>query len=233
MSSEDKIAIITYDFPHRKTQDIVFGLKAKAYQKVKLFALPFVERENPFKPIYTHRPTACFPIYPKDLSLNFGYDFQQVAVDELNASFLDFNPDAILIAGAGLLPSEVVLNHNLINSHPAYLPEVRGLDALKWAIINQNTIGVTTHFVNELADAGRMIDRKKMNVYKNDTFHSLAYRQYRMEIDMLLEALEIIKKKTTFPNLESDAKVNRRMPKSIEKNLLAAFQSYLSSFAIE
>lgn len=227
----DKIAVITYDHPHRKTQDVVFGLKAKGYQDVKLYALPFVKREKPFKPIYSHRPSECHDIYPAQLAANFNYQFQKVDVAVLFKIFNESKPDAILIAGAGILPAELVLNHKLINSHPAYLPEVRGLDALKWAIFNDKPIGVTSHYVNEKADAGYMIDRKIVPIYNNDTFHSLAYRQYRMEIDMLLESIELIKEKTVFPALDEKGDIYRRMPKSKEKELLNNFKNYKYKFS--
>lgn len=227
----DKIAVITYDHPHRKTQDVVFGLKARGYQDVKLFALPFVKREKPFKPIYFHRPSECYDIYPAQLAANFNYQFQKVDVAVLFKIFNESKPDAILIAGAGILPAELVLNHKLINSHPAYLPEVRGLDALKWAIFNDKPIGVTSHYVNEKADAGYMIDRKIVPIYNNDTFHSLAYRQYRLEIDMLLQAIELIKEKSEFPALEEKGDVYRRMPKSKEKELLNNFENYRNKFS--
>ena len=228
---KDKIAVITYDHPHRKTQDVVFGLKARGYQDVKLYALPFVKRENPFKPIYSHRPSECHHIYPTQLAANFNYHFQKVEVTDLFEIFNETKPNAILIAGAGILPAELVLNHKLINSHPAYLPEVRGLDALKWAIFNDKPIGVTSHYVNEQADAGYMIDRRMVPIYDNDTFHSLAYRQYRLEIDMLLESIELIKEKTAFPALEEKGDVYRRMPKSKEKELLNNFENYKNKFS--
>lgn len=233
MKSNKIIAVITYDSPHRKTQDVVFGLKAKGYQDVHLLALPFVKRENPFQPIYAHRPSDCYQILPEELADNFQYSFQKVNTSNLHEVLDNLKPDFILIAGAGLLPSDVVSNHKIINSHPAYLPEVRGLDALKWAIFQQKTIGVTSHFINENADAGFMIDRKKVKVYKNDTFHSLAFRQYRIEIEMLIESIEIIQQKTDFPALDESGEVNRRMPKSIEKELLNNFESYQSRFAHE
>lgn len=228
MKSE-KIAVITYDHPHRKTQDVIFGLKANGYKQVKLYALPFVKRDNPFKPIYKHRPSDSYAIYPAQLADNFNYDFQKVEVASLNEVFIKDQPDFILIAGAGLLPAELVQNHQLINSHPAYLPEVRGLDALKWAIVHQKPIGVTSHFVNEAADAGLMIDRQVVSVFQEDTFHSLAYRQYQLEIKMLVDAIEKVQNNDEFPALEEKGEVNRRMPKATEKELLNYFKQYQES----
>lgn len=226
------IAVITYNHPHRKTQDLIFGLKTKGYQHVHLLALPFVVRENPFKPIYQHRPSDCYDMYPEMLAENFGYTFQAVEVNEIAAILDHLKPEATLIAGAGILPADLVKTHRIINSHPAYLPEVRGLDALKWAIHLGKKIGVTSHFVIDKADAGFLIDRREIPVYENDTFHSLAMRQYRIEIEMLLDAVELSQKKTDFPALDESEEVHRRMPKNIEKDLLKDFESYKSNYAV-
>ena len=40
--NQPKIAVISYNTPHRKTQNVLHGLKAKGYQNVKIFALPFI-----------------------------------------------------------------------------------------------------------------------------------------------------------------------------------------------
>lgn len=220
------IVVITYNYPHRKTQDIIFGLKAKGYHDVMLLALPFIKRENPFKPIYQHRPSKAHPIYPETLAHNFGYNFQEVTADKIEEILNQIKPIATLIAGAGILPASLVNNHKIINSHPAYLPEVRGLDALKWAIHHKKKIGVTSHFVVENADAGFMIDRKEVPVFSNDTFHSLASRQYETEIKMLLNAIELIQTQTDFPVLEEKGDVHRRMPKKIEENLMHDFEKF-------
>jgi hypothetical protein len=49
------INIITYDIPHRKTQDTLKELLFRGYNNITLFVIPF-EKKNGFKPIYSHRP---------------------------------------------------------------------------------------------------------------------------------------------------------------------------------
>ncbi len=151
---QPKIAVISYNTPHRKTQDVLSGLKAKGYHFITVFALPFVERENPFLPIYQHRPSKAINVQPIDFCQNFGYRFDLTTAETLNNQLIDYNPDYTIIAGAGLLPDELVEKHKIINTHPGFLPITRGLDSLKWAITNAVKIGVTTHFVDTEADAG-------------------------------------------------------------------------------
>lgn len=228
-----QIAVITYNTPHRKTQDVLFQLKARGYENVSVLALPFVKRENPFKPIYAHRPSTAIDVGCKDLCERLVYGFHTVEANEIK-NWLDLSPtDFVLIAGAGLLPDELVMNYRLINSHPGWLPLVRGLDSFKWAIHNQKKIGVTCHFVDATADAGFLIEQREVPVYKNDTFHSVAYRQYEIEIDLLVESIALIPERTDFPALSTaESEPTRRMPKSIEENILKEFDVYRDKFGI-
>lgn len=229
--SQPFIAVISYNTPHRKTQDVLFQLKAKGYQNVTVLALPFVQRENPFSPIYAHRPSTALQIETGLLCTNLSFDFKEVNVYDINEYLNHNKTDFVLIAGAGLLPDELVENHKLINSHPGWLPKVRGLDSLKWAIHNQQVLGVTCHFVDSEADAGFLIEQKEVPIYSNDTFHSVAFRQYEMEIEMLIHSLELIPKTRDFPSLSTtEFEATRRMPKAIEQNLMQDFEAYKERF---
>ncbi|MGI9527865.1 MAG: formyltransferase family protein [Weeksellaceae bacterium] len=232
---KDSIAVITYDYPHRKTQDVVFGLKALYDSEVTLLALPFVLREKRHQPIYKHRPSDAYPVFPEDLAHNFGFSYRKVEKDNLSKILSEINPTATLIAGAGILPENVVNEFPIINSHPAYLPDVRGLDALKWAIYYQKKIGVTSHIVNARADAGKLINRVEVPIFEQDTFHAIAYRQYRIEIDLLIESIQTLKTKDIkeLPALEEIGEVHRRMPSSIEKDLLSYFEIYKKNYCKE
>ena len=228
------IGVITYNVPHRKTQDVLHGLKAKGYDTVKVYALPFVQRENPFKPIYQHRPSKAIAIDIEIYCNNFGYAFTTTTVDTLNQQLSEDKIDFVLIAGAGLLPDNLVESHQLINTHPGFLPKTRGLDSLKWAITKGVELGVTTHFVDTEADAGFLIEQALVPVYSNDTFHSVAQRQYEMEIEMLVNSIEVIPTLNDFPSLSTtEYEATRRMPKAIETDLLKAFEAYKEKFKID
>lgn len=226
------IAVISYNTPHRKTQDVLFQLKAKGYENITVLALPFVKRENPFQPIYAHRPSTAIQVETQLLCERLTYEFKTISADEIKV-YLDENPtDFTLIAGAGLLPDELVENHQLINSHPGWLPKVRGLDSFKWAIHNQQELGVTCHFVDSEADAGFLIEQVKVPIYKNDTFHSVAFRQYKIEINLLVRSIEIIPNISEFPSLSTtEWEATRRMPKAIEENIMEKFEIYKNKFA--
>ncbi len=180
-----RIGVITYDHPHRKTQDLICRLKLTGYYNIELIVLPWVER-NCHKPFYPHRPMEAVNITIGQLCRRMGLTHRYGELTEILA---ENEYDKIMIAGAGILPPEV-LKYNIINSHPGYLPNIRGLDALKWAILWDHPIGVTTYFIGEQADTGIMIDRKILSLNFTDTFHSIAQRLYELEITMLAESIE-------------------------------------------
>ena len=232
--NQPQIAVITYNTPHRKTQDVLHGLKAKGYQSVKIYALPFVQRENPFKPIYQHRPSKAIDVAIDIYANNFGYQFTTTTADTLNQQLIEDKADFVIIAGAGLLPDELVETHKIINTHPGFLPKTRGLDSLKWAITKGVEIGVTTHFVDTEADAGFLIEQQVVPVYSNDTFHSVAQRQYEIEIEMLVNSIEVIPTLSDFPSLSTtEFEATRRMPKAIEEDLMNSFEKYKEQFKID
>ena len=206
-----KIGVITYDKPHRKTQDVVMKLILNGYRDIHLLMIPWIERKNHI-PIYQHRPVNCVNLDPCELALAL----------KIRASYLDKTDlsifDRILIAGAGIIQVQ-----KAINSHPGYLPNVRGLDALKWAIYSGQPIGVTTHYISNEVDEGELIERRILPIYFEDTFHSVAQRVYETEIEMLVNAI-------TLPSRQSlkdpQYTANKRMPHAQEIVMMSRFEQW-------
>jgi len=165
------------------------------------------------------------------MSERLGLKLVRKTADEIEA-FLDTHSfDHVLVAGAGLLPNSLVLNHKIINAHPGFLPEVRGLDSLKWAIYNGKPIGITTHYISDKADEGLLIEKRLLELQPNDSFHSLAYRQYEVEIEMLVNAIALVDAgKAPLSDLADDRfEATRRMPNRLEKEMLSRFNAQVES----
>lgn len=123
--------------------------------------------------------------------------------------------------GGGILPKELILKYKIINAHPGWLPNVRGLDALKWAIYDGQPIGVTTHLLGDDIDSGWILERKMVPIYYNDTFHAVAQRQYELEVSMLAKALELEPAEYTDGQ---NYTVHKRMPHAFETRVLERFE---------
>ena len=217
------IAVLSYQTKHRKTYDTLCLLKANGYSHVHVYATPLTYQKRRF-PLVQHRPSFVYDIpETRDLCGNFGFAYSECAVNELDIA----KNELVLVAGAGILPDDFVASHTIINAHPGYIPNCRGLDALKWAIVEDQPIGVTTHLLGKYVDAGCVIERVRIPVYENDTFHSVACRVYENEIYMLVRAVELVRHTEALQYIEpGEFQVHRRMPETVEKILFERFEEY-------
>jgi len=223
------IGVLTYDHPHRKTYDLLCALKTFGYHDVIIFVKPWEEKKS-FKPLYEHRPKNIIGD-PDAVARNFNYN-----VAELNDK-TEAYCDLYLIGGAGILGEPWTTCGKVINAHPGYLPNVRGLDALKWAIYEGQPIGVTTHIINKEPDAGELIEREIVPVYPNDTFHALAQRVYEKEIELLIDSIELFRHGVHPLNDliagERWGELHMRMPRQAEIHLLNRFQRLVEKASYE
>ena len=213
----EEIIVLTYNVPHRKTYDTLCILKARGYEQVTVRAKPFHYKKT-FQPLVSHRPESN-GVNTQKLCENFGYRYLEWTDEVLVFQ----EKKKMLVCGAGIIPDEMVKSNMIINSHPGYIPDVRGLDALKWAILEDRKIGCTTHLLGDEIDAGLIIERKEIPVYPYDTFHALAYRVYEQEILMLVDAIEKTENASEYISGNSSP-VHKRMPHEMEKGLFAALE---------
>jgi len=151
-------------------------------------------------------------------------------MSELDNHLKENNFDHILIAIGTIMPPDIVRKYKIINSHPGYLPYVKGLDSLKWAIYKKLPIGVTTHFISEQTDEGILIEKKLLPVYSEDSFHAVAFRQYEMEVEMLVNSIEIVKKPFESVLLEDKQYLStRRMPHRLEFEMMEIAQNLIEN----
>jgi len=219
------IGIITYDAPHRKTQDLVTSLILNGYSELHLVVIPWIERKS-FRPIFKHRPSKSVNISIETLCERLNITFSKIETNCLDKFFSEKSFNHIMIAGAGLLPGELAKNHKIINSHPGYLPNVKGLDAFKWAIYQGQPIGVTTHYIADKVDEGELIERRIIPTYFEDSFHNVAYRIYETEIEMLVNSIKLIDNNQVKPESLSDNSYipNKRMPYNYELIMMNKFE---------
>ena len=229
------IVVLTYDAPHRKTQDLLLRLRAHGYKNITVLATPWEVRKN-HKPVISHRPgepnwpAQPLPVALNDLAGNLGFLWEPIELQALAARLTEVPTEMVLVGGAGILPKAVIEATHVVNAHPAWIPYGRGLDSLKWCILRDLPIGVTTHIVDEYADAGWIIDQKYVPIYEGDTFHALAHRQYEVEMDMLVEAVEKVRALGKFPKAPFDPEdeafaATRRMPAVKEWVMLRRFEA--------
>ncbi|MES2171745.1 MAG: phosphoribosylglycinamide formyltransferase [Actinomycetota bacterium] len=113
--------------------------------------------------------------------------------DALLERILGWNPDLTILSGfMKLLPPRVIeaLSPNLINTHPAYLPEFPGAHAVRDAIeAGVSETGASVIVVDNGVDAGPIIARRRVPVLPGDTEGTLHDRIKPVERVLLAEVV--------------------------------------------
>jgi len=104
-----------------------------------------------------------------------------------------WQPDLVVLSGfMKLLPPRVVaaLSPNLINTHPAYLPEFPGAHAVQDAIEAAATeTGASVIIVDNGVDTGPIISQERIPVHRGDTEEHLHERIKPVERRLLIQAV--------------------------------------------
>ena len=113
--------------------------------------------------------------------------------DELLEQLRQWKPDLVVLSGfMKLLPPRVVqaLSPNLINTHPAYLPEFPGAHAVRDALAaGVESTGASVIVVDNGVDSGPIISQERVAVLPGDTESTLHERIKPVERRLLVQAI--------------------------------------------
>lgn len=224
-----KLALITYDTFHLKTEQVALGLAMKNRYDLAFFGLPFVQRASR-EILFAHRPDMATGAHSRAVAHALGAPFTPCASpDDIPADAAD----VFLIVGAGLLPASFVsaTRGRVLNSHPGIIPLVRGLDAFKWAVLDGMPIGNSIHYIDEEADAGEVIAVRPTPVFESDTLEQFARRHYELEIDMMIDFEHLLAVGGGVAEHE-ERPARMRMPAARQQELFAAFDAYKAKYAV-
>lgn len=204
-----KIGLITYDYAHLKTEQLVYRyIQNEKVKEINLYAQPF----NPRKKraiIFPHRPDMSHSVPTDSLAKLSKVKFQKWNGKE----DISTDNDIFVIGGSGILDVAFANKKPIVNAHPGIIPITRGLDSFKWAIYNNDPIGNTIHLIDNEIDKGEILQIKHTPVFITDSLEILARRHYENEINMLANVLEIIEIRVLLTNDEKPAS----MRMSVEK----------------
>ena len=221
------VALLTYDAPHRKTQQVVANLALQPTLQLRLYALPFHVRPAR-SPHFRHRPHMWTAGRPERVAQYYDLEYRRIDnTDEIDQPF-----DVVLIGGAGLLPARFVSSNTVVNCHGGFIPLVRGLDAFKWAIHDLQPLANTLHIIDANVDAGHPLKVLRTPVYEDDSLETLAQRHYELEIQLLGQFSFFLENPEP---IDGDLPVRpprKRMPASVETETTARFPLYLEKFCV-
>jgi len=139
---------------------------------------------------FAHAEAFGIPTFSVAMS---NFDDRESWGDELLTQVQSWEPDLVILSGfMKLLPPRVVhaLAPNLINTHPAYLPEFPGEHAVRDALAAGVTeTGASVIVVDDGIDSGPIISQERVPVHPGDTEASLHERIKAVERRLLLLAV--------------------------------------------
>jgi len=221
-----RISLITYDAPHKKTQDVLFRLLRQSRFEISLTLVPFKQRPERATAFH-HRPAQLVGLDPKSLAQE--HKLETFVLDDWQS----FNQriDYFLICGAGLIDGRFCASAQIINCHPGLIPQSRGLDAFKWCIYKGWRLGNTLHRIDEGVDLGVVLHHQPTDVFADDDLATLAIRHYDAEIDLLVNFDRYLEGGTIL-SFEPQAPT-KRMPAALEPEMLRNFENFKRQFAAE
>ena len=139
---------------------------------------------------FAHAEEYGIPTFSAALS---SYPDRDAWGDAMLEKIQQWKPDLVVLSGfMKLLPTRVVdaLSPNLINTHPAYLPEFPGAHAVRDALAAGVTeTGASLIVVDNSVDGGPIIARERIPVLPGDTESSLHDRIKPVERRLLIQAV--------------------------------------------
>lgn len=222
------IGIITYHYPHLKTEQVLLNLLTKYKpEQFRIYALPFVPRKER-NILISHRPDQTKSVLPEMIANAHGISYTPVAHDYDIPGGLDY----YLVLGAGILSEQFIKDKKTINCHPGIIPAVRGLDAFKWSIYEMKPLGITLHFIDEKVDAGDIISIIPTEVYITDTFDTLCRRHYENEIAITINFEHYLTNPVnSFSTLET-GEPHKRMSADTEAIMISKFDEYKQKYSV-
>ncbi len=114
---------------------------------------------------------------------------------QFRESIVDLKPDIQIIVGFRKLPEEIwsIPRLGTFNLHASYLPNYRGAAPINWAVINgEKETGITTFFINEEIDAGKIIFRERVPIGEDETAGELHDKLAKIGADLVLKTTRAI-----------------------------------------
>ncbi len=229
-----KIGVFAYNFEHKKTQEGLLRLFLNGYNPDVIFAADPVELKF-YQSKVRVAPKGLSYTHPRKIAkrMNIPYHIVVHNSKECQDLITKHDLDLGIILGARILKENIIsaFNIGVLNMHPGLLPENRGLDTLKWAIMRNIKQGVSCHLISREIDKGNLIVKRGVDVFEDDTLVDIFLRIQNMEQVLMIESLKIIESgKRVFEPVE-EGTYNKSLPPDLEANLHKRFEDYKRNYA--
>jgi len=231
------ICVFAYQFPHFKTEYGLKTLLSNGFNISLVIAQPFRK---------LNVPRSNYRISPKILANgdleeicrrnNIKYIVTEHDSSQSISEIAESGADLGVILGARILKQRTIesFEKGIVNIHPGIIPDNRGLDNFKWAIINKLKLVNTAHFINSEIDLGDIIEELFTPVYKDDQIWDLYLRHFFSEFALMTKALDKVTNGNHIPNIvRSPGTYFSAVPPQIDAQFEEYFHIYVQEFHTE
>jgi methionyl-tRNA formyltransferase len=106
----------------------------------------------------------------------------------------ELQPDLVVLGTSRILKPPVIdiARRGVLNAHPGLLPAYRGVDVIAWAVLNDDPLGVTVHWVDSGIDTGPSVAQQGFEVRPGDTLSTLQARADALAGQLMADVVERI-----------------------------------------
>jgi len=133
----------------------------------------------------------------------------------------NLNANLQIVVAFRMLPKIVwnLPSYGTFNLHASLLPEYRGAAPINWAIINcEKKTGVSTFFIDDTIDTGKIILKEEVSIPPRATVGSLHDILMDIGADLVLKTVVLIKNKKEAPIQQSNSENLKTAPKLNKNN---------------
>lgn len=141
-----------------------------------------------------------------------------------------FNADLFIVVAFRMLPQCVWQMPHLgtFNLHGSLLPKYRGAAPINWAIINgEKETGVTTFFIDEQIDTGKILMQRKCRIEERETIGTLYDKLMSMGAELVVETVNGLISGTLQPRPQEEP--NKGIANALQTTATASSSSSSSS----
>ena len=135
----------------------------------------------------------------------------------------NLQPDLFVVVAFKKLPEKIwkIPKLGTFNLHASLLPNYRGAAPINWAIINgEKKTGLTTFFINNKIDCGKIIMQKKCTIERNESFGELYKKLMKLSPNIISKTINKIIKGNLKLTKQVILKSQSKAPKINKKDLI-------------
>ncbi len=139
-------------------------------------------------------PPAAFPPACQTLLQGRAINYSPVSNhndEECERILREVSPELVVLGDTRIIRPAIrsLPQHGVINTHPGWLPDVRGNNPYIWALIDDLPMGCACHFIDEAIDTGPIILRRKLRIYRSHTLGRLLVEINQLCGELITQAL--------------------------------------------